>query len=228
MKILSWNIWVEGDFEAVKDFLREADADIIGLQEVRDDDSERDVIGFLKELGYSHVFARTEKYIEYKTYSQGPAIFSKFPISASEIYFLDTEDRYTVALKAVIPSGDDELHVFNTQLVHTHGQQSDRQEAQVEKLLEVLPKKKVVVLGDFNMIPEQLAIQKLKNVLVDTGKDTDFTWSVYPDVCAGCGVQSLNAKIDYIFTSKDVQADSLVVGESKASDHLPITVNIEV
>lgn len=226
MKILSWNIWVDCDFEEVKTFLRAADADILGLQEVRDDDLERDVIGFLKALGYEHVFARTEKYIEHKTYSQGPAIFSRFPIRASETHFLDTD---TPAIQADIEVNGKMVHVLSTQLSHTHGVVSAQQEQQVKRLLEVIPKGgSVTVMGDFNMTPDSGPIQVLKSILRDTGKDTDVTWSVHPGVCGVCSPQALDVKIDYIFTSKDLPVGALVVGESKASDHLPLMVNIEV
>ena len=51
LKILSWNIWINGYFEQITDFLEKADADIIGLQEVEADAPKRDVIGFLTKLG---------------------------------------------------------------------------------------------------------------------------------------------------------------------------------
>jgi hypothetical protein len=62
MKVVSSNIWIDGHLDEWQDFLRNANADIIGLQEVKDDDPERDVIGFLTERGYHHVFARTEQF----------------------------------------------------------------------------------------------------------------------------------------------------------------------
>lgn len=34
LKILSWNIWCDGNFKKVSSFLAACDADIIGLQEV--------------------------------------------------------------------------------------------------------------------------------------------------------------------------------------------------
>lgn len=57
IKILSWNIWVHAKLVEISGLLKEANADIIGLQEVQADDPERDVIGFLKGLGYEYVFA---------------------------------------------------------------------------------------------------------------------------------------------------------------------------
>ncbi len=61
VKILSWNIWIDSYFDQIKDFLKKCDADIIGLQEVREDDPSRESIKYLDSLGYKYVFAPTEK-----------------------------------------------------------------------------------------------------------------------------------------------------------------------
>lgn len=61
LKILSWNIWNDGDFAQISAFLKKFDADIIGLQEVMLDDPTRDVIGYLKKLDYEYVCAPVKK-----------------------------------------------------------------------------------------------------------------------------------------------------------------------
>lgn len=38
LKILSWNIWIDGFFDQAAEFLEKSGADIIGLQEVVNDD----------------------------------------------------------------------------------------------------------------------------------------------------------------------------------------------
>src|SRR3989344_839685 len=167
LKILSWNIWVDGHFDKIKDFLRTADADIIGLQEVKDDDPERDVIGFLTGLGYHHVFARTEQFWGGKWYKHGPAIFSKFPIVHSEKYLVDEKDQRAAACADIDVNGTI-VHVFSTHLKHTHQKPSEEQEAQVARLIEKLPSDKVIVMGDFNATPDSAAIKAMKEVMVDT------------------------------------------------------------
>ena len=84
LKILSWNIWVDGNIEEVKNFLKNSDADIIGLQEIGEN-PQRDVIGFLKSRGYNFVFAPKEKIWGSHIYKDGPAIFAKFPIVKSNL-----------------------------------------------------------------------------------------------------------------------------------------------
>ena len=227
LKILSWNIWVDGHFDKIKDFLRTADADIIGLQEVKDDDPERDVIGFLTGLGYQHVFARTEQIWDGKVYRHGPAIFSKFPIARSERYLVDEKDQRAAACADVDVNGTI-LHIFSTHLVHTHQKPSEKQEAQASRLLEKVPAEHSIVMGDFNATPESKAIQKMKEVLVDTDPTSAPTWSVYPEGCEKCNPQVINTRLDYIFVSEDLKTHSFKVEESKGSDHVPISILVEV
>ena len=227
MKILSWNIWIDGDAQKVVDLVREANPDVIGLQEVKNDDPERDVIDFLTRLGYEHVFAPVKKVWGDKTYNDGPAIFSKYPIRKSKIHTLSDENA-RAAVQADIEVGGRTLHVFSTHLIHTHQQPSELQDSQVEKLLKLLPETMTVVMGDFNATPESNAIQKMKQALRDTDANSTPTWSVYPEGCVTCNPQKIDTRLDYIFVSKDLQARDFRVEESDASDHLPVSVIVEL
>jgi len=227
LKLLSWNIWVDGHFDQIRDFLAIADADIIGLQEVKDDDHERDVIGYLASCNYNYVFARTEQKWDGKMYRHGPAIFSKLPIIDSETYLLDEVDQRAVA-HADIQAGDAVIHVFTTHLVHTHQKPSVQQESQVARLIARLPKDRVIVMGDFNATPESAAIQAMHSILKDTDPASQPTWSVYPEGCMTCDPQALDTRLDYIFVSPDIITTSFTVEESKGSDHLPISVIIDL
>jgi len=53
------------------------------------------------------------------------------------------------------------------------------------------------------------------------------TWSVYRDGCTVCLIDEVKHKLDYIFTSKDMKVHKFTVHDSKASDHLPISVVVE-
>jgi endonuclease/exonuclease/phosphatase family metal-dependent hydrolase len=227
LKILSWNIWVDGYFDQIAEFLKNTDADIIALQEVKDSDPKRDVIKYLDSLGYKCVFAQIEKIWDEEVHRFGPAIFSKYPIVESKIYELDKNDS-RVAIKADIQIKNKLLHVFSVHLVHTHQQESDEQAQQSLNLLKVLPKDNVIVMGDFNATPDSQAIKNMRTVLVDSDSSNIPTWSVYPEGCPGCTSQEINIRLDYIFTSKDLSVKSFKVGDSKGSDHLPISAEIEI
>lgn len=228
LKVLSWNIWIDGFLEKWEEFLRVADADIIGLQEVKDDDSNRDIIGALVKFGYNYTFARTERVWDGKTYRHGPAIFSKFPIVKSEKIQLETGNGGRAAAYAEININGILLHVFSIHLIHTHQQPSERQEAQTNKLIATLPANHVIVMGDFNATPKSASIQAVKKVLVDTDASLEPTWSMYPEGCVKCNPQKVGTRLDYIFVSKDLPTHSFEVGKSDGSDHLPISVAVEL
>ena len=230
IKILSWNIWIGGHFKEIKDFLRDSKADIIGLQEVKDDDKSRDVISYLSGLGYQHVFTPVIKVSRSKKgviYRDGPAVFSKHNIVGSEIHNLSKDDN-RVAVRADIEIDAKQLHVFSTHLIHTHQRPLPLRESQVDSLIKVLPSNSTVVMGDFNATPEDKTIQKIKTVLVDTDPLSTPTWSNYPEGCPTCNPQKVDTRLDYIFVTKDLKTDSFKVEESKGSDHLPISVAVEL
>jgi len=228
IKILSWNIWVDGNVKKWEEFILKSNADIIGLQEVKDDDKERDIIGFLTKIGYKHMFARTEQVWDGKIHRHGPAIFSKFPIVKSQKIQLKKGKNERAAAYAQIDGSGELLNIFSTHLIHTHQKSSEQQEEQTKKLISRLPKSKVIVMGDFNATPESESIKEMKKILVDTDPSLTPTWSVYPEGCGECNPQEINTKLDYIFVSKDLKSSSFEVGRSDGSDHLPISVTVEI
>lgn len=227
VKILCWNIWIDSHFDQIKEFLRNSHADIIGLQEVREDDQSRETIKYLNSLGYKQVFVPTEKDWGEEVWSDGPAVFTSYEIASSNKYVL-SEDGMYVAAEADIKIGDNILHVFCTHLTHTHQKNSATQLRQVEKLLKHIPSGMSVLMGDFNATPKSSTIQKVKTQLLDTDSEDLPTWSVYPQGCNICNPQEIDIRLDYIFTTKDIKTHSYKVEESKGSDHLPISVIIEL
>ncbi|MES2014344.1 MAG: endonuclease/exonuclease/phosphatase family protein [Patescibacteria group bacterium] len=225
LKILSWNIWNEGHFDEIAEFLKSSGADIIGLQEVLPKSKTIPIIEFLTSRGYEHVYAPARLASEGKE-DMGNAVFSRYPIFSSAVHELSSEHS-RIAIQADIEVEGKTLHVFSTHLLHTHQQPSSVQELQAENLLKVLPKENTILMGDFNATPESAAVQKMRSVLVDSDTASLPTWSVYPEGCPVCMLQSVSIRLDYIFTSPDVRAHSPKVESSKGSDHLPISVLID-
>ena len=54
------------------------------------------------------------------------------------------------------------------------------------------------------------------------------TWCLYPEGCPVCKLQKVDTRLDYIFTTNDVAVRSFAVGDAKGSDHLPISVIVEL
>lgn len=231
LKILSWNIWYNGDLEKVNEFLENFNADIIGLQEVMRVDSDVKLSKRLKEeLGYKYVYAPAFQIpINGVQTEVGNAIFSKYPIISHTIHNLSEKDN-RIAVQVDIQIRDKILHVFSTHLIHTHQQPSELQELQASNLVKVLTPEKTVLMGDFNALPDSNAIKIISNVLQNTDTNLLPTWSVYPYGCKDktCVPGGIKYKLDNIFTSKDLQTSLFKVEESKASDHLPISVVVEI
>ena len=226
IKILSWNIWYDGHFNEISKFLESSNADIIGLQEVVPDDTTRDIIGFLKKLGYQCIFAPVLT-IKKSGKTMSNAIFSKYPIVNNETYIL-SETNSRNALRADIKIRETTLHVFCTHLLHTHQQPSETQELQAENLVKILPKENTVVMGDFNATPESNAVKIMNKTLKNTDLNLTPTWSMYPEGCNVCNPKKVGTRLDYIFTSNDIKTNSPRVYQSGGSDHLPISVIMEI
>ncbi len=227
LKILSWNIWINGKFDQVVDFLKTSNADIIGLQEVVPDDPKRNIVSSLEKLSYYHIFAPVEHTWRGKVYNDGPAIFSKYKIFETETYIL-SKNNPRAAIRADIQFEDKALHIFSTHLIHTHQKHLDEQDEQVINLLKHIPNKNAILMGDFNATPQSKVIKKVKKVLNDSDPLSQPTWSIYPAGCMVCNPQSVDTRLDYIFTTKDLKTSSFDVENSRASDHLPISVLVEV
>ncbi len=227
IKVLSWNIWIEGNFNQTVDFLINSKADIIGLQEVVDNDTNRDIIGVLKNAGYEAFFGSVEHTWGGNVYRDGPALFTRYKMTNNETILLSKKDK-RAAVKADITVGDKTLYVFSTHLIHTHQKESEEQNIQVSNLLKKLPTKGTILMGDFNATPQSSVIKNVKKILRDTDPSSTPTWSVYPQGCLACNPQAVDTKLDYIFTTQDINTHAFKVEQSKASDHLPISVLIEV
>lgn len=226
LTVLSWNIWIIGHFNEIKRFLKEADADIIGLQEVQNDDPERDVIGFLTALGYEHVFQPVPK-VGPRRVSDGPALFSRLPMSNKQAHLL-SEESSRAAVSADIMAGNTTLHVFSTHLLHTHQEYWNIQLEQTKQLLNLLPREHTIVMGDFNATPESPVIQNMRAVFSDSDPSGAPTWSMYKEGCDGCDATKEKIRLDYIFTTPDISVSDPNVAYSTGSDHLPVSAVVKV
>lgn len=231
LKILSWNIWYSGDLEKVNEFLENFNADIFGLQEVMRVNGEIKLSKYLKEeSGYKYVYAPAFKIpINGVQTEVGNAIFSKYPILSHIVHNLSEKDN-RIAVQSDIQVRDKILHVFSTHLIHTHQQKSELQDLQATNLIKVLLSENTILMGDFNSLPQSNPIKIVSNVLRNTDTKSLPSWSVYPYGCKDktCVPSEIKFKLDYIFTSKDLKTSSFKVEDSKASDHLPISVLVNL
>ncbi len=248
LKFLSWNIWGGRHIDDVIDFLKSADADIIALQEVIREGDGNTALTIAQRLGYeispiSPAVALTMPISSKWTgpvkekeeiYTFGNAILTKHKIASSRAYELSSGES-RVAISADVLVGDFLFHVFSIHLKHIHVSNDNEPEVvamhrgQADKLMTLLPKEKTIVAGDFNTVANGYAVQKANEFLRDSEQGSATpTWSVYPEGCGVCPFTGIAYKFDYIFTSKDLKTNGFQVGDSKGSDHLPVSVMIEI
>jgi exodeoxyribonuclease-3 len=151
MKIASWNVnSLNVRLPHLQDWLRAADPDVVGLQETKLED-ERFPDSELAALGYRSVFAGQ------KTYN-GVALISKTPASEVQIGIPGFEDEQ----KRVIAASFGELRVIDLYVVNGKAVGDEKYEYKLRWLdavhawveQEIKRHPKLVVLGDFNIAPD--------------------------------------------------------------------------
>lgn len=234
MKIMSYNtqhclnfITRKIDFDIIADTIQKCDADIIGLQEMRDQGQDAQYQAQVKiiaeKLGYhAYYFAEAIRFDGVNPY--GNAIISRYPIiSAETIRIPDPKtqkyDGYyetRCLLKATIDVGNG-LHV----LVSHFGLNPDEQENAVETVVSNIAKERCVLMGDFNMEPDNPILNPIMQSMHDTAKHFSAPKFSFPS-------DTPRVKIDYIFVSKDLKVHCADIPEMISSDHRPHVATIEL
>ena len=234
IKFMSYNtqhclnfITREIDFDIIADTIKKCEADIIGLQEIRDEGQDADYQSQAKiiaeKLGYHYYyFAEAIRFGGVNSY--GNAIISRYPIiSAETIMIPDPEikkyDGYyetRCLLKATI----DVRNGLNV-LVSHFGLNPDEQENAVETVVSNIPKEHCVLMGDFNMEPDNQILNPIMQSLQDTAKVFSTYKLSFPS-------DTPKVKIDYIFVSKDLKVEYADIPEIISSDHRPHVATIEL
>lgn len=224
MKIMSFNTqhclnYLEGkiDYDIMAGAIIALGADIVGLNEMY---SEADVISdYINQTKKLSELTGIENYYFAKAIqlpgegAYGNGLLSKYKIvDSSTIKIPDPNPRkYSgyyetrCLLKARLENG-------YTVLVCHFGLNPDEWESAVNTILENLEEEKCILMGDFNLTPDNPALDpiraKMKDAALGYCEDTP-TWPSYkPEV-----------KIDYIFVSPDVEVEYAEIPTLIASDH---------
>ena len=116
-------------------------------------------------------------------------------------------------LKAELESG---LRVLVTHV----GLNPDEQENAISTLKPLLRREKCILMGDFNMEPDNPLIAEISREICDTGSMIEGDSRTFPSDLP-------TRKIDYIFLSPDIRVKRVFVPELIVSDHRPIVADIE-
>ncbi|MBQ7761389.1 MAG: endonuclease/exonuclease/phosphatase family protein [Clostridia bacterium] len=224
MKIMSFNTqhclnYLEKrvDYDIMAKTILDLGADIVGLNEMFDQGSEfgkqTEKLSSLTGLE-NHYFAKACAIGNEGEYGNG--FLSRYKIVKAEaITIPDPNPRQyngyyetRCVLKALLENGV-------TVLVCHFGLNPDEQENAVKTILENLEDKKCILMGDFNVEPDNLVLSPLYERLVDTADyfENDQRKSFPSD--------TPTIKIDYIFVTPDIEVVSADIPHIIASDHCP-------
>jgi endonuclease/exonuclease/phosphatase family metal-dependent hydrolase len=242
LKILQWNIWYQEKIENILKILKNADADIVCLQELTINglwNNYKDTTKFIsKKLRLYSKFAPVQTFPEGNT--SGIGILSKFPIKGVKIYPIQDEvmvqnfkyeKRACLSTKIQI-DGKTKLKVATAQLSYTPRLKITKQkEKEIRKLLDFIKKQKenFLIAGDFNATPNSYILNKIKKYLKNCGPSyKEPTWTTKPFNKQGFKANKLKWRLDYLFSTRDINIISSKIIKTNFSDHLPIIVEIEV
>lgn len=232
LRVMTYNIHItkgmDGTFDAgrIAKVIREADVDVVALQEVDvgvNRSARVDQCAEIARLTSMHgVFGKGR---DYDGGEYGQVILSRRPVAQMNVHPLpgDADQERRVALFASIPQERPlpDLLVIATHLHHADEPHRLRQSAEIQRLVdEQKPDGAVLLLGDFNAIPESQVMRRLAERWVDAGADAGPTFPAdMPD-----------RKIDYILLPKGHRwqiRSARVLEEPVASDHRPVVVELE-
>lgn len=232
MKIMTFNTqhcknFVTGkiDFQIMADAVKKLNPDIVGLNEMRGkgaDPAYEDQTAILSGLtGMKYCYFA--KAIDVKGENPyGNAVLSKLPIVSAKTIPIPNpipkpENKYYESrslLKAKLENG-------LTVLITHFGLNDDEQESAVDTVLSHIENEKCILMGDFNVKPENSVLNPIRERMKDASNliaTPAFTFpSDNPDI-----------KIDYIFVSRDIEIINADIPKVIASDHRPHTAVINI
>lgn len=216
----------EIDYDIIVDTIQQCGADIVGLQEILGKGTDPAFVEQTKILGerldFYYYFAKAIDFGENNPY--GIALVSRYPIISTEIVRIPDPQvkRYDgyyesrILLKAKIDVGGG-LNV----LVSHFGLNPDEKENAVQTVVSNLPQERCVLMGDFNMHPDNPTLAPIMQRLYDTAQNFSSPKLSFPS-------DAPTVKIDYIFVTDDLEVESADIPEIVSSDHRPHVATIEV
>ena len=193
------------------DFLKNSDADIICLQEVNESAKVGFQVSSLKEeLGMnSHYGANVVN----ANSSYGLVTYSKYKIISKNHVYLSSENEQRGLLHTVIDVRGKKVNIINLHL-SANTQEQEIQLKEVQEFIDNLGDETYIIAGDFN--EPDISLNDTIDVAKELEQSNTLTFSL--------GIE----RIDYIFTSSDVEPIDYKVLIKKMSDHYPIIAKLKI
>lgn len=232
MKVMSFNtqhcmnyITKEIDYQIMADAILQCEADIVGLQEMRYEDPESDFtrqtekLAELTGMKYSY-FAKAVNIVDDDGWF-GNGFISRIPIvEAITIPIPDPVEKRgdqlyetRCILKAKLENG------FTVLCTH-FGLNEDEHINAVKTVLNNLESEKCILMGDFNVRPENPVLEPIRDCMKDTA-------DLFTQELVSFPSDKPNRKIDYIFVSSDVTVLDADIPSIVAADHRPHIAVVE-
>ncbi len=215
------------DFDLMAKTIKESDADVIALNEIRGrgkrEDYQEQTETLAKLLGFPHFYFAQAILVD-GCNPYGNALISRYPIKNAQTIRIPDPlikiGKFNFEARCILKAEIDAGESFTAMVTHFGLNRSEQKNA-VETVLKNLPDKKCVLMGDFNATPENPVLAPIKSKLFDTAEVFSNTKFSFPS-------DKPDKKIDYIFTSRDVNVIKADLMQVIASDHLPHTAQIEI
>lgn len=211
------------DYEIMANVINSQNADIVGLNEMFDIGSEygeqTKKLSSLTDLK-NHYFACACDFPDEGQYGNG--LLSKYKIEKVETIAIPDPNpkKYNgyyeprCLLKAKLENG---LTIMATHF----GLNPDEHENAVKTILENMENEKCVLMGDFNVSPDNEVLKPIREKMTDVA-------SIFSDEGLSFPSDNPKIKIDYIFVSSDLKVNYAEVLPIVASDHRPHIAEIEL
>ncbi len=238
ISVLQWNVLYTEKADNVLQFIKQTGADIVCLQELTQNsvtNPNRDLPSEIADLGYQSYYEATDSL---SNLTIGNGIFSKFPLSDSRsVYVSETDPNnndYPQFNRAYIETtlnlDGSQLTVGTAHLSYTPGFEFfPGKRAESEKFIKAVRSRRsrYLLTGDFNATPDSSLIQDLNRLLVPSDPNyNEATWTTKPFEMHGFAADTLDWRLDYVFTSSDIKVLSTKIVETEYSDHLPILTTL--
>ncbi len=200
-------------------------ADIVGLNEMRGKGQDSEYTAQVERLaeltGMKYYYFGKAIDIPGKG-PYGNAILSKIPIVKAEVFLIpdpDNEERGPCfETRCVLRA---ELEGGITVLVTHFGLHLNEQENAVKTVVNSLSSERCILMGDFNVTPDNSVLAPIRAIMKDTAEAFDMPKLSFPS-------DNPQEKIDYIFISNDIEVEYADIPAVIASDHRPHVAKVKI
>lgn len=247
VRLLQWNVLFRENARRIVDVLKDADADVLCLQELTSVSGHNegiDVPAFVAaELGYRYFYQVAQEWdAPGDRHTLGNGIFARWNLTRTDHAFVRPsrdpnphdpamEGRAYVEADVALPDGT-VLTVGTTHLSYVpRGVMTPEKKHEIDALLAIAKTKesRYVLTGDFNEPPESYTVQELSRTLRHCGPPFEtLTWPTRPFRSLDHTEDGLGWRIDYAFATPDVAVVDARTIETDVSDHLPILVELDL